>query len=284
MNLRDIQIRDPFVLAVPEDRSYYLFGTTDPNPWSGPGIGFDCYRSDDLVEWDGPIVAFRPPSEFWASECFWPPEVHRVGDDWFMFATFTGEDGHRGTQVLQSKQPTGPYEPWSEGAVTPVEWQSLDGTLHVDETGPWLVFCHEYLQCGDGEVCAVRLNDDLRRTVGEVSLLFRASDATWAAGLPVTDGPFLRRLPDGRLLMLWSSMAASGYAMGIAYSPSGSILGPWDQDDEPIWTDDGGHGMIFRSFEGQLYLTLHTPNVTPNERAMLVRLDESGGRLRPALR
>jgi hypothetical protein len=42
-----------------------LFGSTDPNVWSGPGIGFDCYRSVDLVEWEGPVAAFRPPSGFW---------------------------------------------------------------------------------------------------------------------------------------------------------------------------------------------------------------------------
>jgi hypothetical protein len=41
---------------------------------------------------------------------------------------------------------------------------------------------------------------------------------------------------------------------------SGSVLGPWAQDDTPLWSDDGGHGMVFRALDGQLFLTLHAPN------------------------
>ena len=41
VRLTDIQIRDPFVVTVPEQGLYHLFGSTDPNIWNGPGIGFD---------------------------------------------------------------------------------------------------------------------------------------------------------------------------------------------------------------------------------------------------
>ena len=65
MKTSDIQIRDPFVLPVPEDQYYYLFGTTDLNCWNDEATGFDCYRSRDLENWEGPIPAFRPPADFW---------------------------------------------------------------------------------------------------------------------------------------------------------------------------------------------------------------------------
>jgi hypothetical protein len=64
MKLFEIHIRDPFVLPVAESSIYYLFGSTDADPWKG-GTGFDCYRSRDLIEWEGPIPAFRPPPNFW---------------------------------------------------------------------------------------------------------------------------------------------------------------------------------------------------------------------------
>jgi hypothetical protein len=290
--LANIQIRDPFVVPVPEERDYHLFGSTDPNIWEGPGIGFDCYRSVDLVEWSGPVPAFRPPPGFWSPGCYWAPEVHRHDDSWFMFATFTGENGHRGTQVLRAARIDGPYEPWSDGPVTPADWMSLDGTLHVDDEGPWLVFCHEWIQCGDGEICAVRFAPDLRSTIGDVTRLFRGSDAAWSRPLEgmesiadapgphfVTDGPFLHRCRSGELLMLWSSYGAGGYTMGTARSQTGSVLGPWHQDDEPLWDHDGGHGMLFRTFDGRIHLTFHTPNDTPNERARFVPVDEVDGRL-----
>ena len=58
----DIKIRDPFVLPVAAEQIYYLYGTTDKNPWGGhPGEGFDTYRSRDLIHWEGPFPAFRPP-------------------------------------------------------------------------------------------------------------------------------------------------------------------------------------------------------------------------------
>jgi hypothetical protein len=282
VKLSEIQMRDPYVVVVPDERTYYLFGSTDPNIWSGPGRGFDCYRSTDLDDWAGPIPAFRPPPGFWSPGKFWAPEVYPVGDSWFMFATFTGGDGHRGTQVLRAARPDGPYAPWSDGAVTPEGWQCLDGTLFTDDTGHWLVFCHEFVQCGDGEICAVKLDADLREATGEVHLLFRASDAAWTSDQHVTDGPFLWRSSSGALEMLWSSMTEAGYALGVARSVSGSVLGPWAQDDTPLWSDDGGHGMVFRALDGQLFLTLHAPNETPKERTVLVPVDEVGGSLRLA--
>jgi arabinan endo-1,5-alpha-L-arabinosidase len=75
-------------------------------------------------------------------------------------------------------------------------------------------------------------------------------------------------------------MGARGYAMGLARSATGSVLGPWRQDDAPLWSEDGGHGMVFRALDGQLYLTLHTPNESPRERALFVPLVETGGDLR----
>ncbi len=295
MQLSDIQIRDPFVVVEHETGTYHLFGSTDPNIWEGRGVGFDCYRSTDLVNWDGPTEAFRPPVDFWSAGRYWAPEVHQHKGAWFMFATFTGDDGRMGTQALRAERVDGPYLPWSAGPLTPPEWVCLDGTLFVDNEGaPWMVFCHEWTQVGDGEICAVRLDDDLRCTRGEPVLLFRGSSAGWSRSLGpmddllgsgridiyVTDGPFLHRTDDGELLMLWSSMGEKGYAMGVARSATGTVLGPWEQQAEPVWAADGGHGMLFRDLAGTLHLTLHTPNSTPAERARFVTVDDAGGRLR----
>lgn len=290
LRLADIQIRDPFILTDRGQGRYYMFGSTDQNIWSGPGTGFDCYRSKDLLEWHGPTAAFRPPADFWSTSQFWAPEVHRYEDAWFMFATFAVKGG-RGTAVLRADQPEGPYRPWSDGPVTPGEWLSLDGTLYVDaEARPWMVFCHEWLQVQDGEVCAVRLTSDLRAADGEPVVLFRGSDAPWARPLQepkpgtttpyVTDGPFLHTTRSGELLMLWSSFGHSGYAMGVARSSDGHILGPWSQDESPLWAENGGHGMLFRTLDDDLRLTFHSPNETPNERAVIVPVREQGSTLR----
>jgi beta-xylosidase len=291
--LTEIQIRDPFVLPIRGRSEYFLFGSTDKNVWHGPGVGFDAYRSSDLVNWNGPIPAFRPLVDFWGKTQFWAPEVHEYRGKYYMFATFKAHNHCRGTQILCATEPQGPYHRWSDGPVTPRDWESLDGTLHLDGRGqPWMIFCHEWAQIGDGTMNAIRLSSDLRSAVGEPIRLFSASHSPWVrpikrtgaqkvpGGSFVTDGPFLHRTTGRTLLMLWSSFGDHGYAMGIARSSSGAILGPWTHDPKPLWNRDGGHGMIFRDLSGRLHITLHQPNETPNERAAFFPLEESGDQLR----
>lgn len=276
MKTCDIQIRDPYILPLPDERRYLLFGSTDQNIWSGPGTGFDCYESRDLENWQGPIPAFRPPVDFWANTQFWAPECHPWQGRYYLFASFAKDGQQRGTQILVSERPEGPYRPHSDGPVTPRDWECLDGTFFVDDLGkPWMVFCHEWVQVADGEMCALPLQQDLRAAAGAPTLLFRASAAAWSKPHEgfgrqhnrVTDGPFLHRLPTGQLFMLWSTGGYEGYSMGYAVSDSGSLLGPWRQSAAPVYGRDGGHGMLFRDFGGQLWMTLHHPNDTPNERA-----------------
>lgn len=291
MTLRtdEIQLRDPFVLPVPDEGAYYLFGSTDADIWKGPAVGFDCYRSTDLQSWEGPWPAFRPGEGFWADQNFWAPEVHAHGGRWYMFATFKADDRRRGTQVLVADTPRGPFVPHSDGPLTPADQECLDGTFHVDADGrPWMVFCHEWVQAGDGSICAVRLSDDLRTTVGEPVSLFTASQAPWTEPVHsprhgtghVTDGPFLHRLRGGTLVMVWASFAGGRYAQGQSISTTGHVTGPWRHVPEPLYVADGGHGMVFETFDERLWLTLHTPNRTPDERAVLVPLVDAGDQLR----
>jgi arabinan endo-1,5-alpha-L-arabinosidase len=292
MQTRDIHMRDPFVLPFPAAGCYYLYGTTDKNCWGGPCEGFDCFRSRDLESWEGPIPAFRRPPGFWASMNYWAPEVHAYRGRCYMFASFKERDGYRGTQVLAADGPVGPFLPIAEAPVTPADWECLDGTLHIDEHGdPWIVFCQEWVQVHNGAIWAMRLSDDLTRAADRPVFLFNASEAPWVVelkmpGLPpsfsryVTDGPFLHRTARGDLLMLWSSIGAGGYTMGVARSASGRVAGPWKHEPEPLWSRDGGHGMVFRTFDGKLLVSLHTPNGPPNERPLFLPVEEREGMLR----
>ncbi len=283
----DIHIRDPFVLPVEAERQYYLYGTTGAHAWTESAAGFDYYTSPDLERWQGPFPAFRPPAGFWADRNFWAPEVHVYRGAWYLFASLKTEGVRRGTQILAADSPQGPFVPISDGPVTPREWECLDGTLFVDaHGGPWMVFCHEWVQVGDGEICALRLSDDLASASEEPRLLFRASEAPWAQPISskgrhgyVTDGPWLHRLASGALILLWSSFGAGGYTIGQARSASGDISGPWQQLPEPLYAGDGGHCMVFRAFDGGLWLAFHRPNQSPHERPQFVLLRETASSL-----
>src|SRR5687768_14227657 len=88
VKLQDIHLRDPFVLPVATEGRYYLYGTNGPNPWDN-AMGFDAYRSNDLIDWHGPLPVFRPPADFWANTSFWAPEVFAHDGRYFMCASFT---------------------------------------------------------------------------------------------------------------------------------------------------------------------------------------------------
>ena len=94
----------------------------------------------------------------------------------------------------------------------------------------------------------------------------------------VTDGPFFWRTADGTLLCLRASFSQGGYTQGVAVSDNGDLDGHFTQV-EPLFMDDGGHGMVFRALDGQLYLTLHSPNTQLEERPVFHRVAEHGGRL-----
>ena len=280
MKLQDIHIRDPFILL--EGGRYYLYGSRGNEAW-GKATGLDVYESDDLVSWSGPSVVFTPPEGFWADMHFWAPEVHQYHGKFYMFVSFKSETACRGTQILVADTPKGPFTLHSDGPVTPRDWECLDGTLYIDRDGkPYMVFCHEWLQVRDGEMCAVRLSDDLKQAVGEPFLLFRASEPDWALKDKtefVTDGPWMYRTACGKLLMLWSSSAANGYVEAIAYSDNGDVTGRWQHQKQLLFDQDGGHGMIFTSKEGKLFFILHNPNNSPMERPVILPLEERDGTL-----
>lgn len=283
MKLQDIQIRDPYIFV--EDGRYIMVGTTDPSCWAEVGYGFNAFVSNDLIDWTPMGPVFEKSPDFWATKNFWAPELHKFSGSYYLLASFKSNDRCRATCALKSDSPLGPFRPFGADQLTPKDWECLDGTLHVDESGkPWLVFCHEWLQVGDGEICAVLLKDDLSGPDGEPVVLFRASEAKWVVEIHsgdiygrVTDGPFMFKNASGQLCMLWSSNGTQGYAISYAVS-EGGVLGPWKQTDEPLFGKDGGHGMLFTSLEGQLILSIHSPNNTPCERPLFipVKLTQDG--------
>ena len=132
IHTEDINVRDPFVLV--HEGQYYLYGTRGPTCW-GPADGFDVYTSRDLSTWEGPFVCFHNDGTFWADRNYWAPEVHPWQGMFYMFASFKSDARRRGTAILRSASPLGPFEPWSDGPVTPADWECLDGTFHVSSQG-----------------------------------------------------------------------------------------------------------------------------------------------------
>ncbi len=281
MKLTDINIRDPFIL--PYKNKYYLYGSRvailNCSSVSSHQVGFDVYISEDLEEWSTPKEIFSKTSDFWATKQFWAPEVHSYNGKFYMFASFKSENRHRGTQILVSDTPDGRFKPLSDFPITPEDWECLDGTLYFEDGIPYMVFCHEWTQVGDGEVCGVRLTKDLKNAEGKPFLMWKATDAEWVKGINggkgyVTDGPYLFKTNNGKLISLWSSFNKDGnYTVGSACSDTGKIGGRWVVGDKLLFDGDGGHAMLFKTFDSKLKMVLHSPNKSKPERPIIVDFD-----------
>lgn len=283
MKLSDIHIRDPFILL--DGGKYYLYGTRfngEKGTYPQESDGTDVYISEDLESFSQPIPVFRRDDSFWGTHHFWAPEVHKYNGRYYMFVTVASKTRNRGVQILVCDTPDGNFVPCAKDAVTPKEWECLDGTLYVENGKPYMVFCHEWSQIGDGEMCLIELSEDLSKAVSEPVTLFKASEPSWATGFTesmdkyVTDGPFFHRSSDGKLLMIWSSIANGKYVEAVSYSENG-IKGPWKHHNELLYREDGGHGMLFRDKSGKLMFTMHFPNTNDFERPVIVKVKEQNG-------
>ncbi len=296
LHLADFQLHDPFILPDQASKTYYLY--------TAGGGGVVYYKSKDLLTWEGPYNCFREPADGWANPAngIWAPEVHFYKGKYYLFATLHNNDvevppggsvgGYtrhmRSTTISISDSPEGPFTLLKkDDTTTPHDFMTIDGTFYVDPDGkPWMVYAHEWVQKLDGTIEALPLKDDLSDAAGRPIYLFKASDAPWIdeEATPnaeeshrVTDGPELYRTKDGHLLMLWSSYKNSGYVETLARSKTGTLKGPWEQLPTLV-ENDSGHGMLFKTFDGQLELCIGQP--FNNQRAKIYDMEDLGDTVR----
>jgi len=278
--VENLSVRDPFILL--SDGIYYMYGTRTATVW-GPADGFDVYRSRDLKTWDGPYEIFHNNGDFWATENYWAPECIERNGKFYLIATFGHPKRKKGIQILKSDSPMGPFIPLTESPITPENWNSIDGTVYIDlDSTPYLVFSHSLPEEPRGAIAAAPLSDDLTHLTSEPFNLFFAKDAPWARPIPFakaefgldgdvyfSDGPYLVR-DEGELCMIWSSWSENGYAIGKSVSVNGKIDGKWIHSVKPLFSGNGGHGMIFKDKDKSLKIALHSPNETPSERLLVM--------------
>ncbi len=291
--LDSIRMSDPCILADAKTMMYYMTGT-----------GGMLWKSKDLKLWTGPFRVAKTDPQSWMgpNPMIWAAELHEYNGKYYYFATFTNRDvkidtvrgnviDRRACHVLVSENPAGPYLPMSDSEYLPANMPTLDGTLWVEDGKPYMIFCYEWLQNWNGTMEKIELKPDLSGSVGEMKLLFRASDSPWSKERDeqgniifnkVTDGPWLFRTKTGRLGMIWTSWVYDVYTQGVAYSESGKLAGPWIHEPEPITPPNFGHGMLFRTFDGKLLMSVHShKNINGRYHRVphLFEMDDSGDKL-----
>ena len=285
---------DPHILADRKSGKYYMTSsgfniigkTSRANRVPGT---ISCLVSEDLIHWSDPITIFDcRGTDFWGQMGYPATEMHLIGGKYYLSGT-AGTPGYtRKSMILVADNPLGPFHWLSNEPYSPPGWQTIDTTLYVDQQNhPWIIYSHEWYQTSDGQMVAQPLSDDFTHTIGGPMILFRASEAVWGDdqiwsktdGGGVTDGCWLHRMEDGKLIMLWTTRSRTGYAMGYAVSNSGEIYGPWIQQERPLYAHDGGHSMLFRRLsDNQLMMSQHVADRGP-KMLSIFEMEERGGEL-----
>ncbi|MBN1972961.1 MAG: family 43 glycosylhydrolase [Sedimentisphaerales bacterium] len=292
-----LSMSDPFIYPDKETKTYYLTGS-----------GGRLYKSKDLKTWESIPGQITDLSGTWMQGLFVAaPEIFKIGDKYYYAGTYSDHSNlienvprrynvpTNQTQLLVSDKVEGPYTPLvkeQDFCLGPKNWDIIDGTLY-EEDGTWyMVIVHEWTQLIDGTMAYMPLTKDLTKRTAEPTTIFRASEAAWSKemnsigeatfGLKmpgwVTDGPQMFRTKTGKLGMLWSSWGENRYAQGVAYSESGSIKGPWIQEEKAFKGDNSGHGMIFTTFEGKKLFIVHHDAGT-GRKPQFYEIDDSGDKL-----
>ncbi len=294
IELNSIRLSDPCILADKDTSTYYMTGT-----------GGMMWKSNDLRKWDGPYKVAETDPDSWMGPrpMIWAAELHAYKGKYYYFATFTNRDvvidtvkgnaiNRRASHVLVSDKPDGPYVPMADPIYLPADKPTLDGTFWVDTDGkPYMVYCYEWLQNWNGTIEKIELKPDLSGSIGQRKILFFASDCPWSKTRDqydrylfnkVTDGPYLFKTQTGKLGMIWTSWVMGDYTQGAAYSESSTLDGPWIQEKEPITPPNFGHGMLFRTFDGKLLISVHS-HKEENGRTIriphLFEVDDSGDKI-----
>jgi beta-xylosidase len=123
MQLPQMPLHDPFILAYAPTKTYYLYTSNVPSLTQQKRVGTMVYTSKDLKHWTHPKVVFTVPENFWAEQGGWAPEVHQYKGRFYLLTTL-----HNDKKPLPQPLPVG-HDTYMRGTIIAVA-DSPDGPLH----------------------------------------------------------------------------------------------------------------------------------------------------------
>jgi hypothetical protein len=178
---------DPCVVAVGAG-DYRLLVTSNDAP-----DAFPILASSDLVHWRHTGFVFpRGEAPAWAltgpDSDFWAPEMHRVGEEWWICFTAREAGGELAIGLARGASPDGPFTP---DAAPIVRGGVIDSHILVDAAGaPWLVWKKD-----DNDVWPGLLADLLRHRPGAIETLFHTEADRRTAAFAAALHPWLAARP-----------------------------------------------------------------------------------------
>lgn len=176
-----------------------------------------------------------PPKTGPNAQSIWAPELHRIGDSWYVYYTAAesghDDDAHRGIFVIENKSGDPTQGPWRDRGRLKTEHPGIDGTTFVQDGKRYFVYS-PYV--GKDSVLAIVAMSNPWTLEGKETIIARP-DQAWErqGGRQILEGPQFLQGPKGDMFLSYSGSAcwSDDYAVGLLKARAGS-----DPLDASAWT------------------------------------------------
>lgn len=275
-----LQRADPHVLL--HDGWYYFTGS---HPQYDRVVLRRARRLEDLQA-APEVTLWERHAEGPMSHLIWAPEIHRVGDAWYVYFAAAPDESitvdvpgtddtfnHR-IFVLENTA-ADPFEgAWVERGQVDTGWESfaLDATTFVLDGTQYLVWAQQAFDVQGHSNLYIAPMADPWTLAGPAVLLTRPEFDWEIKGFWVNEGPSVL-VHGGRVLLTYSG-AATGidYAMGLLVADvDADLLDPasWTKSPEPVFQSapeigvyGPGHNSFTRTADGDVVLVYHARTYT----------------------
>ena len=198
------------------------------------------WTSKELRTWTGPYNVLRYDTASWvgSNSVIAAPEIHKHNGRYYYLAAF--ENGVRKScTTLVADNITGMYMTIdNRGMLLDSRETAVHPNFCADEYGAgYMIYNRKGGNGSEGTVQIVRFTDDLGQRMGEAYIMFRASDIPWQRSeelMPVLESPALFYSGNEGLGILFVAYCGEEKCIGVAYSQTGTLNGPWVVEKEPL--------------------------------------------------
>lgn len=257
VSIDKMDVKNPYIIYDYATDRYYMTGD-----------GGCLWVSRNLHDWVGPYDVLRYDTTSWVgrSPVITSPEIHKYNGKYYFLATYdVVKNGKlkRSCTTLVADSIAGPYTTVdAKSHLLDEKEMAAHPTFCKDEYGSaYMIYNRQGVQDEDATLQIVLYNSNLARRLGEAYIMLKASDVPWPCvekesekeALPLIESPYLFNCGDESMGMLFVAYYGTEKALGVAYSQTGTLNGPWIAEEKPL-IEGVSSAAMFDDYDGTLVI------------------------------